>query len=221
MLIPDLWHANNGDPAEYLLRSEIDGPRQLLIIPALFDEANKLRHFTVDTMRRLAEHGVATLLPDLPGMNESRSALDKQTLGGWGKLVSALAATERVDAVLAFRGGALLAPAGLRCLALAPVTGASQLRGMLRARVLADRENGRHSTRESLLEIGEERGLDLAGHAISAQMVRDLQSAELPPNVEAIAQSELGGPGLWLRAEPEHDPAQAERLALYLADALL
>ena len=31
-----------------------------------------------------------------------------------------------------------------------------------------------------------------------------------------IAQADLGGAGLWLRAEPDHDPAQARALAVLL-----
>ena len=47
--------------------------------------------------------------------------------------------------------------------------------------------------------------------------------AELPApaNQRDIAQSDIGGPGLWLRAEPDHDPRQADALAAILAMELL
>jgi hypothetical protein len=53
-------------------------------------------------------------------------------------------------------------------------------------------------------------------------MVRELESAE-PSGGSAlvnIAQSDLGGPGLWLRAEPDHSPEQAQALATRVAQAL-
>ena len=40
---------------------------RLLIVPALFEEANRLRRFTVEVMRRLDNAGVDSFLPDLPG----------------------------------------------------------------------------------------------------------------------------------------------------------
>ena len=53
-------------------------------------------------------------------------------------------------------------------------------------------------------------------------MVRALETAE-PTGGAAlanVAQSDLGGPGLWLRAEPDHSPEQADALAARIAEAL-
>ena len=50
-------------------------------------------------------------------------------------------------------------------------------------------------------------------------MIRELDKAE-PAGGAAlanIAQADLGGAGLWLRAEPDHDPAQADTLAALIA----
>ena len=63
----------------------------MLILPALFDEANKLRHFTVEVMRRLDAAGIDSFLPDLPGCNESRAPLETQTLTGWREAAEAAA----------------------------------------------------------------------------------------------------------------------------------
>ena len=52
----------------------------------MFDEANKLRHFTIELMRRLDTAGIDTFLPDLPGCNESLAPLEAQT--GWQRSVS-------------------------------------------------------------------------------------------------------------------------------------
>ena len=53
-------------------------------------------------------------------------------------------------------------------------------------------------------------------------MIRELETAE-PTGGAAlanIAQTDLGAPGLWLRAEPDHSPVQAEALAAIVARAI-
>ena len=76
------WNAPlaDGSDSEELLFS-IDHGRALrvLILPALFDEANKLRRFTVQVMRKLDAAGVDSFLPDLPGCNESLQPVENQT----------------------------------------------------------------------------------------------------------------------------------------------
>jgi hypothetical protein len=54
-------------------------------------------------------------------------------------------------------------------------------------------------------------------------MIAELAEAELPVSTRQrdIAQGDLGGPGLWLRAEPDHDPRQADALAATIAMELL
>jgi hypothetical protein len=177
----------------------------------LFDESNKLRHFTIETMRVLDQGGLDCVLPDLPGCNESLASLAEQSLANWR--VAALAAARHYGAthVLAIRSGALVAPPlpGWRYAAL---PGETALRALLRARVLASKEAGLAETRDSLLERGLASGLDLAGYHLSAGMVSELVEAQ-PAPLEDIAQSVIGGPGLWLRAEPDHSPAQAQALA--------
>ena len=220
MLIPGSWQPSGQADPEYSLSTEEESHWRVLILPALFDEANKLRQFAADTMRRMARDGIASLLPDLPGTNESQALLNAQSLGNWRMQVAELVANYRPHAVLAFRGGALLAPAATPCWVLGPVSGATILRGLLRARVVADRELGQHSDRDALLEAGREEGLEFAGYAISAMMVRELEAAEVPDHAQPIAQADLGGPGLWLRAEPDHDATQSQRLAQFIRDRL-
>lgn len=195
---------------------------RLLVLPALFDEANKLRHFTIDAMRRLDEAGIDTLLPDLPGCNESAAPLEKQTLAGWRKAAAAAAVHFGATDVLTIRGGALCAPDDLPVLRYAPVTGASLLRALLRARVIASKEAGVEESREGLMERGLREGLELAGYRLGPTLLKELETAE-PRGGAAllnIAQSELDGPGLWLRAEPDHSPEQARALADIVARAL-
>ena len=64
------WQATlpDGTTSEELLLAFDQGrERRVLILPAWFDEANKMRRFTVQAMRALDEAGVDAFLPDLPG----------------------------------------------------------------------------------------------------------------------------------------------------------
>ena len=54
-------------------------------------------------------------------------------------------------------------------------------------------------------------------------MIAELETAEPPtPNGKRkIAQADVGGAALWLRAEPDDDAAQADALAAIVAMGLL
>ena len=192
---------------------------RVLVCPAWFDEANKLRRFTIEVMRRLDRTGIDAFLPDLPGCNESLAPLREQTLAGWRDAAASAAASLGATHVLAIRAGALVAPAGLPGWHYAPQTGPKLLRGMLRAQTIALREVGRDASAESLMAEGREHGLTLGGWSIGAALLRELESAAPAPAPERqeIAQTTLGGPGLWLRAEPDEDAAQADALAAIIA----
>ncbi len=213
------WHAPGGSDELALASGPETGPR-LLVLPAWYDEGNKLRHLTVETMRALERLGVASVLPDLPGCNESPAPLAAQDLSTWRAAAEAAATHFGCTHVLAIRAAATIAP-DLPGWAYAPLAGKSALRALLRAAVIAAKEAGRSETTERLLERGQREGLVLAGYRLSAEMIAALAAAELPTTkLTTIAQSDLGGPGLWLRAEPEHVPAQAEALAQIIAAGL-
>jgi hypothetical protein len=211
---------SSGTIAEELALTFDDFRRwRLLIVPALFDEANRMRRFTVEVMRRLDKAGVDSFLPDLPGCNESLAPLDEQTVASWQSGVAAAARHFRASHVLAIRGGALLMPTSLPGWRYAPAKGATILRQMLRGRILAAREAGREETQESLLSAGLEQGIELAGYRLGAAFLQQFQSA-VPPvmaGISEIEQDMLGGSGLWLRAEPDEDRAQADALAAIVA----
>jgi len=211
---------------EHLLRIEPAGaPRAtVLILPPLFDEANRLRRTVVLAMRTLAADGFAAVLPDLPGQNESLVAPDAVDLTQWQDTLADVAASLDGPVVVAsVRGGALIdhrakAVAWWR---LAPVGGASLLRTMMRARVAADREAGIESSLDSLQEAAKTAPLLLAGNALSPAMVAQLGSAETQP-VEPLRSIGLGADGiagtpLWLRAEPGEDAAMASAIAADIA----
>jgi len=206
---------------EYAVRCDAGRAIRLLIVPALFDEASKLRHFTVETMRVLDRAGIDTMLPDLPGTNESLQALADQSLESWRAAIRAAARHFGATHVLTMRGGALCSPSDRPTLCYAPTSGPKMLKALLRAQVVSDREAGRETTREGLLEVARSEGAVLAGFKLSAEMVNQLEKANTDKSeLSEIAQGELGGPGLWLRAEPDHDAAQAEALAKIVLERL-
>ncbi len=210
-------------PAEELLVSFDRGrAARVLVCPAWFDEANKLRRFTIEVMRRLDAAGIDSLLPDLPGCNESLAPLENQTLEGWSSVVREAAEALGATHVLPIRAGALVVPEGLPGWHYAPQSGPKLLRGMIRARIIAAREAGLAETSEGLMAAGRSLGLVLGGWHIGPAMFRALELAEpvLAPGQDIIAQGTLGGPGLWLRAEPDEDSAQADRLAAIIAESL-
>ena len=96
---------------------------RLLIVPALFDESNRMRRFTVEVMRRLDAAGVDSFLPDLPGCNDSLAPLEVQTLAGWKAGMTSAAHFFRATHVLAIRAGALLAPTHIPGWHYAPQSG--------------------------------------------------------------------------------------------------
>ena len=211
-----------GSAPEHQLRIDPAGtPRAtVLIVPPLFDEANRLRHTLVLAMRALAADGFAAVLSDLPGQNESLVALDRVDLEQWQDALAAVVAGIDGPVVIAsVRGGALIdhratAAAWWR---LAPVGGASLLRTMMRARVAADREAGIESSLDGLQEAAKTAPLLLAGNALSPAMVAGLGSAEVQP-VAPLRSISLGADGiagtpLWLRAEPGEDAAMAFAIA--------
>ncbi|WP_338445231.1 hypothetical protein V5F89_08525 [Pelagerythrobacter marensis] len=185
------------------------------MLPALFDEANKLRRFTVEVMRCLADDGIASVLADFPGCNESRRPLDTQTLEGWRHAALAAAGHFEATHVLTLRGGALLAPTDMPGWNYAPIAGRQVLRPMLRARTLSAREAGTEETTGGLAQLGRSEGIELAGWSLGRDLFRELEAADLPSQSAQvrIEQDALGGSGLWLRAEPGESREQAEALA--------
>lgn len=210
---------SGGTARELALGFDQGRAKRVMIIPALLDEANRMRRFTVEVMRRLDIAGIDCFLPDLPGCNESLQNLAETTSVDWSDAMQAAAAQFGASHLLAIRGGGLVRPNGYPGWHYAPVKGASILRQMLRARLISSREAGREENQEQLLEVGLEEGLELGGYQLSAGMLRDLQS--LVPAISAsfmiIDQEMIGGGPLWLRAEPGEDRAQADALAAVVA----
>ena len=214
--------ADGGETTEYALTFDQGRQHRVLVIPALFNESNKLRRLTVEVMRRLDGAGIDAFLPDLPGTNESLAPLAMQTLEGWTGAMLAAANHFRANRVLAMRGGGLIVPKVIPGWHYAPVKGASQLRHMLRARTLASRELGREESQDSLMAQGVASGLDLIGYQFGSEMLRQLQERvpDKRTGITVIEQDLIGGGGLWLRAEPGEDREQADALAAVITMGL-
>lgn len=190
---------------------------RLLIVPALFDEANRVRRLTVEVMRRLDQAGIDCFFPDLPGCNESLQSLDEQTPEGWRAAMEDAATHFAATHVLAIRGGALLAPTSLPAWHYAPITGARILRQQIRARIVTMREAGIAETQDGVLAMALAEGIELSGHRLGSEFIRQFQALVPPAGAQEIAQDMVGGGGLWLRAEPDEDREQADALAAILA----
>lgn len=205
-----------GSKEEYALAFDQGRERRLLIVPALFEEASRMRRLSVEVMRRLDLAGVDCFLPDLPGCNESLVSHGDMTVASWRAAMAAAAEHFRVTHVLGIRGGAALTPPGLPGWHYAPAKGVSLLRQMIRARILIAREAGATETQDGLMAEGLQSGLELAGYRLSADFLREFQMLA-PDSSKLIEQDTVGGGGLWLRAEPDEDRHQADALAAILA----
>jgi len=196
--------------------------RRVLLCPALFEEAHKLRRLSVEVMRRLDGAGIDSVLPDLPGTGESEQDLALIELEDWRMALEAAARHFGATHVLALRGGGVIVPERLPGWLYAPVGGSSLLKTMLRARVIASRENGAEERADELFEQGLQLGLELAGHSLSGEMLRQLDDAQPVSrgNLALLDQDTVGGSGLWLRAEPSEDAAQADAIAAVIAVGL-
>lgn len=222
-MTPVLWPCPRPDGTlgdEFALTLDRARPARLLILPALFDEANRMRRLTVEVMRRLDSAGIDTALPDLPGCNESLEPLAHQTPEDWNRAIDAASTHFRATHVLGVRGGCLFTPPGQTALLYAPVKGASILRQMIRGRMLAAREAGREENREDLVAAALTNGIELAGYPIGTRMFSYLEKSIVPSSATTITQDAIGGAGLWLRAEPDEDHAQAHALAAQVAHAI-
>lgn len=207
-------YAWRGEAREAMLRlGHEDGP-SVLILPPLFEEANRTRFFLVEVMRGLATHGIGSMLPDLPGTNESAISTADARWADWRVAVAALPAPA---ATVALRGGALLDDAASthRHWRLAPEAGARLLRDMVRATAMTSKLKAADIEEAALTTP-----TALAGNIIPPELFLALQAA-VPVAAGSVrtirldddaagAAARIAGTPLWRRAEPGHDAAMAE-----------
>lgn len=188
---------------ERLLRHGAGSPITLLVLPALFEEANRMRRFTVSVMRLLAERGIGTILPDLPGTGESEINLCNVTLQHWHDAVSALA--QNTSGSVAIRGGSLLDGVVRNRWRIAPESGERLLRDMVRATAFSEGVSASELDRRA--RAGPTR---LAGNVMGPALYTALNDA-VP--LEGAYTTTVDGPKLWRAAEPGDDPELAELIA--------
>jgi hypothetical protein len=197
----------------------VTGP-VVLIAPALFEEANRLRAFTVAMMRALADCGIASILPDLPGTNESLVATEDARLEDW-RAAFAAALPPRPTYVVAMRGGALVAGKGAAVARyhVSPPTGADVVRDLVRVRLAGVREGGAPFDPDDIDRPGPP--IDLSGNAIARDLLVALKAAAPTAADRTVrldtdpraADRKVAGRPLWRLAEPDTDPVLAATLA--------
>ncbi len=194
------------------------GPVVVVALP-LFEEANRVRALAVSVCRALADRGVASVLPDLPGQGESLVPLQECTLsdmqGAFHTVCEVMRATGRLPFCVSIRSGALLAPPAMAPWCLAPQDKADLLRHLRRIQQAGN-----------LHRVPETTG-PIAGNPISAAFLAELAAPETAPTLVTRTLRLNGDPAeadryveanpLWRRAEPDNDAALAQVLAADIA----
>ena len=188
---------------ESILRHGAGSPITVLVLPALFEEANRMRRFTVSVMRNLASLGIGTILPDLPGTGDSLIDVVDVTLSGWHDAVSLLA--PNTFGSVAIRGGGLLDGAAKHRWRLAPESGERLLRDMVRATSFSA-----GTSASDLDQQARAAPTRLAGNLISPALYNAVH--DIVP-VDGTHTTTVDGPKLWRAAEPGDDPEYARRIA--------
>jgi len=207
----DTYDWNGGREAMLRFGPE-SGPIVIAALP-LFEEAT--RQFTCTILRALADHGIGSILPDLPGAGESVVATLDAKLSDQRRAYSEL--TQRLGGrsyALSIRSGALLdtdADLAGRW-HLAPQTGADLVRDLERTRAAAGKFD---------------RGDEYAGNRLSPEMLAELRDAvpcedglhrvvRLDTDPRAADATYAGAP-LWRRSEPGNDISLVQQLAVDIA----
>ncbi len=207
-----------------MLRFGPDTGPVVVMLPALFEEHNRTRAFTVAICRALAESRVASILPDLPGQGESVVPTQDATLDHWRKAVAALVQAQRaVRPVImgSMRGSAIIddVPGVSGHWRLSPITGQMVIRDLTRGAVM--------QSSLTAAPIGDP--VEVAGNLISHNLFGALQAdATLREGTAPLrtvrlesdpapADLKLPGSPLWRRAEPGNDLPLAALLAQDLA----
>ena len=228
-MAPRIDHYDWSGGREVLLRFGPDtGPVVILALP-LFEEANRTRTFAVGLLRRLAERGIAGLLPDVPGQGESVVPLAGLSVPRMAGALTALTHhcldNGRRAYAVGIRSGALLdtrAPCSGRW-HLAPQDGDSLLRDLYRTWRAAGNDGD-----QPAMMYGAD-AVEIAGNVLSPDLLTSFSAATpfdlpgIPRRVvrlssdPAPADRHIDAAPLWRRAEPGHDPALADLLADDLA----
>ena len=213
---------DGGTSEEMAYIAKGSGSSRLLILPPLFDEANKLRRLLIGLAQRLSEQHITSVIPDLGGWNESLAAQGNQTLSGWKHAAQAAAVHFNATHVLAVRTASILAPRSLPGWVYAPAAPSQTLRTMARAQSLAASEAGSPRSASDIVETAARYGGLFAGWDLGARMVRELREATDATSAahEEIAHAQVGGSPPWLQSESSDSAKQAAAIAAIIASEL-
>ena len=212
-----------------------DGPVVVVAMP-LLEEWNRTRAFVAAILRLLAQRGIASVLPDLPGQGESTVATADARLGSWrdafASAVASVARGEATTGTLSIRGGALIeqaAPISNRW-RLSPSTGIEIVREFGRTASIAEKARYPEYTQHrkmgmaSLVPITPGPS-EVAGNLLHDDLIdeiylddpvegeSDLRVVRLESDSRPADRKVAGRP-LWRASEPDVDP----QLATILAD---
>ncbi|OYY69757.1 MAG: hypothetical protein B7Y47_11415 [Sphingomonas sp. 28-63-12] len=212
------------------------GPVVMMLLP-LFEEHNRTRTFAVTICRALADLGVASVLPDLPGQGESLLPTEAVTIFSLREYVESLAdhiGHERKAYIAAIRSGAMLDSFAIVAgrWYLSPHDGPALLKDLTRAK---QAQLGLSVTLPAcwyldgdLPDGAPDPAVEIAGNLINPLLLADLEAVspidggvlrivrlESDP---AAADAKFPGAPLWRRSEPGNDPALAALLAADIAD---
>ena len=204
------------------------GPVVVMALP-LFEEANRVRAFTVTILRALAEHGIAGVLPDLPGMGESLVDAADIGLRDWQEAFAAAVEGAGKSGHVhgaAIRSGALLdlqaALASRWCFA------AQDARRMVREwqRTVGAAARETNVASVSLDAMGLSDFVDIAGHRVPGRLLAELAGPLTEDRANSAkrrdvrleddpgpSDARIPGAPLWRRAEPGNDVVLAHALA--------
>ena len=185
----------------------------ILFVPPLFEEMNRTRALIAAIMRALAAQGHGCWLPDLSGTGESEADLATVQWDDWRHDVGAAADHVRRTAgsaplVASVRGGCLIddSAAGIGWWRLAPVTGASLVRDMVRAGLAGVEWAGYAPSAEVRGRLGDAVAVDQAPARV-ARLQTDAAAADV----------KLAAPALWRRSEPGTSAELAQAAAADIA----
>lgn len=211
----------------------------VIMLPALFEEHNRTRAFAVTICRMLAERGVASVLPDLPGQGESVVGTEDTTLAslrsGFAAAVEHLYREKRRVYSASIRSGAIIDADSLTLghWYFSPMSGQQQIADFAKILAATGRSSEAHLLR-NCYQIDDTVSLfEIAGNLISVALLHELTSdigrypmtsLGVPTRIlrldsdRAEAHRHIPGVALWRRAEPGNDPALAALLARDIAD---
>ena len=223
------WYDWAGGREAMLRFGPMEGPVVVAAMP-LLEEWNRTRAFTVTLLRFLADRGVASVLPDLPGHGESLVDIADLTMLRLAEAREAvtdrMADEGRSTVALGIRSGALIDHGALHVgrWHLAPVTGADVLRDLHKVWLAGERRPVDGRSLDAMM-YGDDDPVTVAGTPLSSDFLSSLIVAEpfdqptIPRRVVRLATDprpadrHVDGPALWRRAEPGNDPALAATLA--------